>query len=146
VFAFRYCQAQRSNAKTTAVLEKAFAHLGDIPKSVLVTRYVYEVLFDHEFYYDTDQAFKDRLRRDTAGLGEGATAEALQRFARSIEGGATGINNGVRQGMEQARRGAAPSMEPEPVVQNRHEPPAAPLEGSDNKHAASAPQEALSRT
>jgi hypothetical protein len=85
-FAFRYCQAQRSNAKTTAVLEKAFAHLGDTPKSVLVTRYLYEVLFDHEFYYDTDQDFKDRLRRDTAGLGEGATAEASSTLCAQFRG------------------------------------------------------------
>jgi hypothetical protein len=111
----RYCQAQRTNAKTKAVLEKSFAHLGEVPKSVLVTRYMYEVLFDHEFHYDMDDCFKARLQQDTDGLGGPSTAEVLKRSARNIHAGAEQLVRGACWDPE--RDAPSPPVEPKTSVQ-----------------------------
>ena len=59
----RYCVAQRSNTKTSSVLEKAFGHLGERAAKALASRYLFEVLFDHEFHYGVSRAFKEKLTR-----------------------------------------------------------------------------------
>lgn len=45
----RFCEAQRTNRKTSAVLEKAFG-------VELAQRYLREVMFDHEHAYSQDTA------------------------------------------------------------------------------------------
>ena len=64
----RYCENQLLNKSTRAVLAKSFEHLGS-DGELFVERYMREVLFDHEFHYDTAAATKEALLKENEGLG-----------------------------------------------------------------------------
>jgi hypothetical protein len=91
----RYCQAQRTNTKTTAVLRKAFSHLGDSTADTLVVRYMHEVLFDHEFHYDCDPAVKAELRAWRKGLGEASPERSMAAAAPMLTHAVSSILKGV---------------------------------------------------
>jgi hypothetical protein len=56
----RYCEMQRGNKKTRAVLGRSFQHLGPAG-DLFVERYMREVVFDHEFHYDIHDGVKAQL-------------------------------------------------------------------------------------
>lgn len=65
------------------MLRKAYAHLG-AAGDTLVTRYMHEVLFDHEFAYDVEEDFKAELRATRGGLGDAAVAAAMREMAPAL--------------------------------------------------------------
>lgn len=69
----RYCDLQLQNDKTTAVLKSSFSHMGPAGET-FVNRYVNEVLFDHSFHYDVDEATKQALRQNRADMGNAKSA------------------------------------------------------------------------
>lgn len=66
--ACRYCDLQLENEKTAAVLKRSFRYLGDA-SDAFVTRYMTEVLFNHNFHYDVDAEMKQQLKENRKDLG-----------------------------------------------------------------------------
>lgn len=80
------------------MLERAFSHLGEDAAQTLTSRYIFEVLFDHEYHYGVSQEFKDKL----------AAASKRESHGGRARKGANAATEAVLQGVDlkQASKGS----------------------------------------
>jgi hypothetical protein len=98
----RYCDLQLENDKTAAVLQRSFRYMGPAA-DVFVTRYMKEVLFNHEFYYDVDEETKQQLKenRSDLGMSMGMSKENREKIQDQIlDGLRVGFMEAEEQGID----------------------------------------------
>jgi hypothetical protein len=112
--ACRYCDLQLQNDKTAAVLLRSFRYLGGAGE-MFVARYMTEVLFDHAFHYDVDDATKQALRENREDVGVSGTGGMSRTDMEAIR---EKIMDGIQQGFAEAEEQGLESLgeEAEPDV------------------------------